>query len=92
MGVDPTRFESGVVNVVHNSPKAAVSMLTVQYAKAFPGLRINAADPGCTATDLNGHSGPQTVEKGTDAIVRLATTGPDGPPGAFLNRDGQLHW
>jgi len=89
---DPTRFESGVVNVVYNSSKAAVSMLTVQYAKAFPGIRVNAADPGYTATDLNGHRGSQTVEEGTDAIVRLATMGQDGPTGAFLNRDGLLAW
>ncbi len=89
---DPTRFESGLTNVVYSSSKAAVSMLTVQYAKAFPGIRINAADPGYTATDFNGHSGPQTVEEGTDAIVRLATMGPDGPTGTFMERDGPLAW
>lgn len=89
---DPTRFESGVINVVYNSSKAAVSMLTVQYAKAFPGIRINAADPGYTSTDLNAHSGHQTVEEGTDAIVRLATMGPDGPTGTFQNREGLIPW
>jgi NAD(P)-dependent dehydrogenase (short-subunit alcohol dehydrogenase family) len=89
---DPARFEFGIINVAYNSSKAAVSMLTVQYAKAFPGMRINAVDPGYTATDFNGHSGSQTVEEGTDAIVRLATMGGDGPTGAFLNRDGQLAW
>ncbi len=89
---DPDRFESGVVNLAYNSSKAAVSMLTVQYAKAFPGIRINAADPGYTATDFNGHRGPQTVEEGTDAIVRLATMGPDGPTGTFMERDGTMPW
>ena len=89
---DPDRFESGVVNLAYNSSKAAVSMLTVQYAKAFPGIRINAADPGYTATDFNGHSGPQTVEEGTDAIVGLATMGPDGPTGTLMNREGLLAW
>ena len=89
---DPNRFESGLTNVVYSSSKAAVSMLTLQYAKAFPGIRINAADPGYTATDFNGHSGPQSVEEGTDAIVRLATMGPDGPTGSFMERDGPLAW
>jgi hypothetical protein len=28
-------------------------MLTVQYAKAYPGMRINCVDPGYTATNLN---------------------------------------
>jgi hypothetical protein len=51
-------------------------MLTTQYAKARTDIRINAADPGYTATDLNGHSGPQSVTEGTDAIVGLATRAP----------------
>ena len=42
-------------------------MLTMQYAKAMPDVRFNAADPGYTATDFNGHSGTQTVTEGTDA-------------------------
>jgi NAD(P)-dependent dehydrogenase (short-subunit alcohol dehydrogenase family) len=37
--------------------KTAVNMITVQYAKAFPCMRINALEPGYTATDLNGHTG-----------------------------------
>jgi NAD(P)-dependent dehydrogenase (short-subunit alcohol dehydrogenase family) len=31
-----------------NAQRAAVSMLTVQYARAFPDLRINVVDPGYT--------------------------------------------
>ena len=54
-------------------------MLTTQYAKALPQMRVNAVDPGYTATDLNGHSGPQTVEEGTDAIVRMAQLDASGP-------------
>jgi hypothetical protein len=48
-------------------------MLTTQYARALPGVRVNAADPSYTATDFNGHTGHQTVTEGTDAIVTLAT-------------------
>jgi hypothetical protein len=67
-------------------------MLTVQYAKGLPDLRINAADPGFTATDLNGGTGHQSVQEGTDAIVRLATIGPDGPTGTLLSRTGPVPW
>jgi hypothetical protein len=69
-------------------------MLTVQYAKGLPDLRINALDPGFTATDLHGMNGPglQTVEQGTDAVVRLATIGPGGPTGTFSDRAGALPW
>ncbi len=55
-------------------------------------MRINVVDPGYTATDLNHHSGPQTVEQGTDAIVKLATIGRDGPTGAFRDREGSVPW
>ncbi len=78
--------------VEYPASKAAVNMLTVQYAKAFPGVRINAADPGFTATDLNHHAGTQTVEQGAEAIVRLAQLGPDGPTGSFFDAAGRLAW
>jgi hypothetical protein len=67
-------------------------MLTVQYVKAFPNMRINSVDPGFTATDLNGHRGTQTVTEGTDVIVRMASIGPDGPTGSFLSRAGSVPW
>ena len=72
--------------------KAALNMLTIQWARAHPRWRVNAADPGFTATDLNQHRGTQTVEQGTDAIVALATIAPDGPTGIFSRRDGIQPW
>lgn len=89
---DPARPESGVIAPAYTCSKAALTMLTTQYAKALPGIRINAADPGYTATDLNGHTGPQTVAEGTDAIVRLATEGPGHPSGRFVDRHGEIAW
>jgi NAD(P)-dependent dehydrogenase (short-subunit alcohol dehydrogenase family) len=67
-------------------------MLTTQYAKALPHIRINAVDPGYTGTDLNAHRGTQAVTEGTDAIVHMATIGPDGPTGTFVSRDGPVPW
>ncbi|MEU4236660.1 SDR family NAD(P)-dependent oxidoreductase [Actinoplanes sp. NPDC026619] len=89
---DPGRAESKVVAPAYTSSKAALTMLTTQYAKALPGIRINAADPGYTATDLNGNSGPQTVTEGTDAVVGLATEGPGHGSGRFVDRDGEIAW
>ncbi len=85
---DPERIESKINAPLYTSSKSAVTMLTVQYAKAFPQMRINAADPGYTATDFNGNSGTQTVQEGTDAIVELATRGGEGPTGTFIDRSG----
>jgi len=86
--LSPDHIESTIIAPIYQSSKSAVTMLTVQYAKAYPEIRINAADPGYTATDFNNNSGPQTVTEGTDAIVELATRGGEGPTGTFINRDG----
>ena len=85
---DPERIESKINAPLYTSSKSAVTMLTVQYARAFPQMRINAADPGYTATDFNGNNGTQTVQEGTDAIVELATRGGEGPTGTFIDRSG----
>jgi NAD(P)-dependent dehydrogenase (short-subunit alcohol dehydrogenase family) len=89
---DPERVESKITAPLYTASKAAVTMLTTQYAKAIPGVRFNAADPGYTATDLNSRSGPQTVTEGTDAIVTLATEGPSAGTGRFIDRFGPVAW
>lgn len=78
--------------VPYPASKSAVNMITVQYAKAFPDMRINAVEPGYTATDLNGHTGTQTVEEGAEIIVRMAQVGPDGPTGGYFDAAGPLPW
>jgi NAD(P)-dependent dehydrogenase (short-subunit alcohol dehydrogenase family) len=89
---DPDRLEATIVSLVYPSSKAALNMVTVQYAKALPAFRVNAVDPGYTATDLNRRQGHQTVEQGAAPIVRAAMLGPDGPTGAFLGADGPVPW
>jgi NAD(P)-dependent dehydrogenase (short-subunit alcohol dehydrogenase family) len=85
----PTHFYPGVA---YPASKAAVNMVTVQFAKAFPNMRINAVEPGFTATDLNGRTGTQSVEQGAEVIVRMAQLSPDGPTGGFFHAGGQLPW
>ena len=72
----------------YNASKAALNMLTVQLAHELRGtaIKVNAADPGFTATDLNGHRGHQTVEEGARASVRLALLPDDGPSGGISTR------
>ncbi len=89
---DPERIESEIVSLPYTSSKSALNMITSQYAKAYPQMRINAVDPGYTATDFNAHSGPQSVEEGAEIIVRAAQFGPDGPTGAYLDREGTVPW
>jgi NAD(P)-dependent dehydrogenase (short-subunit alcohol dehydrogenase family) len=89
---DPERLESTIVGLGYPASKTAVNMLTSQYAKALPHMHVNAVDPGYTATDLNGHGGTQTVEEGTDAIVRMAQLDASGPTGTFTDRGGTVPW
>jgi NAD(P)-dependent dehydrogenase (short-subunit alcohol dehydrogenase family) len=74
--------------------KAALNMLTIQYARAFPRWRVNSATPGLTATDFapSGRKAGHPVEDGVKVLVRMATIGADGPTGTFVDADGVLPW
>jgi NAD(P)-dependent dehydrogenase (short-subunit alcohol dehydrogenase family) len=89
----PERRQFHFPSIIYGASKAAVSMLTVQYAKTFPGIKFNAVEPGFTATELTPFSGAgQPVEKGAEVIVRMATIGTDGPTGTFQEDEGELAW
>ena len=66
--------------------KAALNMVTVKFAKdlAVEGIKVNAADPGLTATDLTGGMGTRTPEEAARVPVALATLGPLGPTAGFF--------
>ena len=89
---DPERLESTIVGLSYPTSKSAMNMLTTQYAKALPGMRVNAVDPGYTGTDFNDNRGTQTVQEGAEAIVAMAQIGADGPTGTFSDRHGAVPW
>ncbi len=88
----PTSLEASFSALAYSSSKSAVNMITLHYAKAFPGIRINAVNPGYTATGLNDHQGTRTVEEGAEIIVRMATIGADGPTGGFFEAARPVAW
>jgi NAD(P)-dependent dehydrogenase (short-subunit alcohol dehydrogenase family) len=65
------------------SSKAALNMLTVMYAKELGDtpIKVNAANPGYTATDFNDHRGFRSAAEGAEPSVYLATLPDDGPSG-----------
>ena len=89
---DPSRFESTLIGLAYPSSKTAVNMLTSMYAKAYPKMRVNAVDPGYTATDLNGNRGTQTLVEGVVPIVRMSVINEDGPTGTFVGAEGVVPW
>jgi NAD(P)-dependent dehydrogenase (short-subunit alcohol dehydrogenase family) len=74
--------------------KTALNALTIAFASDLEsaGIKVNAACPGFTATDLNNFEGTRTVEQAAREPVRLALLGSDGPTGTFSNEDGPVPW
>jgi NAD(P)-dependent dehydrogenase (short-subunit alcohol dehydrogenase family) len=86
--------ESRWTLVAYPVSKAALNMLTIQYAHAYPRWRVNSATPGLTKTDFSpltpGRGG--TVEDNVEVLVQMATVGPDGPTCTFVGNDGPVPW
>lgn len=86
------------LRMAYSSSKAALNMLTIQYAKAFEHsdalahIKINSVTPGYTATDMTKHRGTRTVAEGARVIVDLATLTDEGPTGGFFNDSGPVPW
>ncbi|MEH2287275.1 SDR family oxidoreductase [Nostoc sp.] len=80
--------------LAYNSSKTAVNAITVLLATELKDtpIKVNAADPGFTATDINQYQGYRTVEQGAIAAVRLATLPDDGSSGGFFDENGVVPW
>src|SRR5215469_6984207 len=74
--------------------KTALNAITVAFASELEpdGIKVNAACPGFTSTDLNNFQGTRTVEQAAREPVRLALLDADGPTGTFSNENGPLPW
>ena len=91
---DPTWEFYGVKPLAYNSSKTALNAFTVMLAHELKdtAIKVNSADPGFTATDLNGHRGYRTVEQGASVIVDLATLPNDGATGGYFDENGTVPW
>jgi NAD(P)-dependent dehydrogenase (short-subunit alcohol dehydrogenase family) len=80
---DPESPMWPMASVPYPSSKTALNMVTAMYAKelAADGVKVNAANPGYCATDLNANSGFRTATQGAEVSVHLATLPDDGPTG-----------
>ena len=91
---DPANQFYGVNILGYNSSKSALNAVTVCLSKelAADGIKVNAADPGYTATDFNGHSGYRTVGQAAAGIVWLASLDSSGPTGGFYFEQSRVPW
>jgi NAD(P)-dependent dehydrogenase (short-subunit alcohol dehydrogenase family) len=91
---DPNWSFAAVKPLGYNGSKAILNMLTVQLAwelKDTP-IKVNTVNPGYTATDLNGHSGHQSLEEGAAETVRQSLVPDDAPTGGFFETGGVVPW
>ena len=79
---------------LYSFSKTALNGITMAFAIELEktNIKVNAACPGFTATDLNNFEGTQTVEEAAREPVRLALLGGDGPTGGYFSASGPLPW
>jgi len=91
---DPNWSFAAIKRMGYNGSKTLLNMLTVQLAWELRDtpIKVNAVNPGYTATDLNGHTGTQTVEEGAAETVRQSLVPEDAPTGGFFETGGVVPW
>ncbi len=86
---DPAWKNYLVKPAAYVASKAALNAYTIVLAHNLQDtlFKVNAVDPGYTATDFNNHTGPGTVPDAAARVVKAAMIGPDGPTGQFFSDD-----
>ena len=86
---DPTWKYYHVKGAAYQPSKAALNAYTIMLAYELRDtpFKVNAVDPGYTATDFNHHSGPGTVPDAAARVVKAALLASDGPTGQFFSDD-----
>ncbi len=74
-----------MASIPYPASKAALNMVTAMYAKelAATPIKVNAANPGYCATDLNGNTGFRSARQGAEVCLHLATLPSEGPTGTL---------
>jgi NAD(P)-dependent dehydrogenase (short-subunit alcohol dehydrogenase family) len=88
---DPSYPYRSIFGPVYPASKTALNALTVAMALELEpeGIKVKRRFPGYTKTNLNGYSGPETVEAGAREAVRVALLGTDGPTGKLTRWEGE---
>lgn len=86
---DPSWKYYVVKPAAYVASKAALNAYTIVLAHNLRDtkFKVNAVDPGYTATDFNNHSGPGSVTDAAARVVKAAVMSQDGPTGLFFSDD-----
>jgi NAD(P)-dependent dehydrogenase (short-subunit alcohol dehydrogenase family) len=88
---DPSWKYYRVKRAAYGPSKTALNAYTIALAYELRDspFKINAVDPGFTATDFNQHRGTGTVTDAAKIIVKYATLDADGPTGKFFSNESE---
>lgn len=86
---DPSWKYYQVKNAAYGPSKTALNAYTIvlAYELKDSNFKVNAIDPGYTATDFNHHSGPGSIESAASFIIKHTLTKDDAPTGQFYSND-----
>ena len=78
----------------YSSSKTTLNAITLAFALALEstGIKVNAACPGFTGTDLNNFQGRRTVQQAAREPVRLVLLDANGPTGTFSMARSVVTW
>jgi NAD(P)-dependent dehydrogenase (short-subunit alcohol dehydrogenase family) len=81
-------------STAYGPSKSALNAYTVTLAHQLinTSFKINAVNPGYTATDFNNYRGTLTPQHAAKVIVTYATIGEEGPTGKYLGEEGEVPW
>lgn len=90
---DPAWEHYAVKPVAYCTSKVMLNAWTVflAYELRDTPIKVNAVNPGYTATDFTGHTG-KPVDQAAQVVVKYALLPPDGPTGQFFSEDGPTPW
>ncbi|HEX7348567.1 MAG TPA: SDR family oxidoreductase [Rhodanobacteraceae bacterium] len=95
LAADPAETRRrAMFGVTYAASKAALNAVTLAFAVDLEatGIKVNAAAPGFTVTDMNRGAGRRSVEEAAREPVRLALLDADGPTGGFFDDNGPVPW
>ncbi|MGH9716052.1 MAG: SDR family oxidoreductase [Candidatus Acidiferrales bacterium] len=94
LNADPNYPGRAMFGPSYSASKTALNAITLAFAIELEStpIKVNAACPGFTATDLNNFQGTRTVQQAAREPVRLALLDANGPTGTFSEEDGPLPW
>lgn len=86
---DPNWKYYHVKGAAYGTSKTALNAYTIvlAYELKDTNFKVNVIDPGYTATDFNGHSGPGSVESAASFIIKHTLTDENAPTGQFFSND-----